>query len=169
MDPTEFAARLMPMKDKIFRFARSILSDVSEAEDATQDIYEKLWREHEKLEGVGNLDAFVMVSVRNLCYDRIRRRQSQERNINGLKAETPDSTMGFSPDNVDTKEILLRLMETLPAGQRAIIHLRDIEGYDIDDIASIVDMGAPTVRVLLSRARKSVRDRLIAMMEYGTK
>lgn len=157
------------MKDKIFRFARAILSDVSEAEDVTQDIFEKLWREREKCEEVRNLDAFVMVSVRNLCYDRLRHLRLQEKNIAGLKAETASVTAGFSTDDIDMEALLLRIMDSLPPKQRIIIHLRDIEGYDIDEIAPIVGMGEPTVRVLLSRARRSVRDKLTVIMEYGTK
>lgn len=169
MNPTEFAERLIPMKDKIFRFARAILADVSEAEDVTQDIFERLWKDHEKLEGISNIDGFVMVSVRNLCYDKMRRKKVYDKKMDGLHTDTTCATTSFSTDNMDTREILLQLMDTLPEKQRTIIHLRDIEDYDIDEIASIVDMEGPTVRVLLSRARKSVRNRLIAIMEYGTK
>ena len=77
MDQAEFAARLIPLKDKIFRFARAILSDVSEAEDVTQDVFEKLWKSRGSLDGCTNLEAFVMVSVRNLCYDRLRSRRTK--------------------------------------------------------------------------------------------
>lgn len=169
MNPAEFAAYLIPKKDKIFRFARAILSDVSEAEDATQDIFEKLWREQDRLQDIKNLDAFIMVSVRNLCYDRLRRRKLQTSKLDEVKAQSATAVVGFSPDTLDIRAVLLRVMEALPPKQRAILHLRDVEGYDIDEIASIVEMGEPSVRVLLSRARQSVRVRLIEIMEYGTK
>lgn len=169
MNPAEFAAYLIPKKDKIFRFARAILSDVSEAEDATQDIFEKLWRERERLQDIKNLDAFIMVSVRNLCYDRLRRRKLQVSKLDEVKAESATAAVGFSPDILDMRAVLLRVMEALPPKQRAILHLRDVEGYDIDEIASIVEMAEPSVRVLLSRARRSVREKLTQIMEYGTK
>ena len=157
MDQAEFAARLIPLKDKIFRFARAILSDVSEAEDVTQDVFEKLWKSRGSLDGCTNLEAFVMVSVRNLCYDR----------LGMLRNETDNAAQEWATDHLDTHELLRRAMETLPEKQRTIMHLRDIENYDIDRIAEIVGMEGPTVRVLLSRARKRVRERFKAIMDYG--
>ena len=157
MDQAEFAARLIPLKDKIFRFARAILSDVSEAEDVTQDVFEKLWKSRGSLDGCTNLEAFVMVSVRNLCYDRLRSRRTKQEKLGMLRNETDNAA----------QELLRRAMETLPEKQRTIMHLRDIENYDIDRIAEIVGMEGPTVRVLLSRARKRVRERFKAIMDYG--
>ena len=160
MDQAEFAARLIPLKDKIFRFARAILSDVSEAEDVTQDVFEKLWKSR------GSLDAFVMVSVRNLCYDRLRSRRTKQEKLGMLRNETDNAAQEWATDHLDTHELLRRAMETLPEKQRTIMHLRDIENYDIDRIAEI-GMEGPTVRVLLSRARKRVRERFKAIMDYG--
>ena len=159
MDQAEFAARLIPLKDKIFRFARAILSDVSEAEDVTQDVFEKLWKSRGSLDGCTNLEAFVMVSVRN-------RRTKQEK-LGMLRNETDNAAQEWTTDHLDTHELLRRAMETLPEKQRTIMHLRDIENYDIDRIAEIVGMEGPTVRVLLSRARKRVRERFKAIMDYG--
>jgi RNA polymerase sigma-70 factor (ECF subfamily) len=51
-------ARLLPMKDKIFRFARSIVSDYAEAEDVVQDIFERLWVRQSSLEESNNSDYF---------------------------------------------------------------------------------------------------------------
>ena len=154
MDQAEFAARLIPLKDKIFRFARAILSDVSEAEDVTQDVFEKLWKSRGSLDGCTNLEAFVMVSVRNLCYDRLRSRRTKQEKLGMLRNETDNAAQEWAT-------------ETLPEKQRTIMHLRDIENYDIDRIAEIVGMEGPTVRVLLSRARKRVRERFKAIMDYG--
>ncbi len=167
MDQAEFAARLIPLKDKIFRFARAILSDVSEAEDVTQDVFEKLWKSRGSLDGCTNLEAFVMVSVRNLCYDRLRSRRTKQEKLGMLRNETDNAAQEWATDHLDTHELLRRAMETLPEKQRTIMHLRDIENYDIDRIAEIVGMEGPTGRVLLSRARKRVRERFKAIMDYG--
>ena len=167
MDQIEFSARLLPMKDKIFRFARSIVSDETEAEDVTQDIFEKLWARRDTLDTCTNLDGFVMSSVRNLCYDRLRNRQMRTGKMESIKADSPTSTKGHSPETRDAAEIVGKLIEVLPDKQRTIIHLRDVEGYEIDDISAVVGMDAPTVRVLLSRARNSVRENMIKIMNYG--
>lgn len=166
MNHTEFSARLLPMKDKIFRFARSIMSDEAEAEDITQDIFEKLWVRRISLDECTNLEGFVMSSVRNLCYDRIRNRRMKEGKFESIRQETPEHTQP-SPDNIDTREIVAGLISRLPEKQKAVMHLRDIEGYEMDTIAETIGMDPATVRVTLSRARKTVREELVKIMNYG--
>ena len=69
----------------------------------------------------------------------------------------------------DMAVLTLKLIQQLPEPQRTIIHLRDIEGYEMADIAEIVERDESTVRVALSRARKSIRLKLIEIMNYGVK
>jgi len=167
MNQSEFSTRLLPMKDKIFRFARSIVSDEAEAEDITQDIFEKLWVRRETLEQCTNLEGFVMSSVRNLCYDRLRNRQMRTGKLEVIKSETTGHTAGFSADTLDVNEIIGRLIASLPEKQRTVMHMRDIEGFEIDTIAETIQMEIATVRVVLSRARKAVREELTKIMDYG--
>jgi RNA polymerase sigma-70 factor (ECF subfamily) len=58
------------------------------------------------------------------------------------------------------------IIKTLPEQQQTIIQLRDIEGYDFEEIAEILDMNENAVRVNLSRARKKVREILINSKIY---
>ena len=167
MNHSEFSARLLPMKDKIFRFARSIVSDEEEAQDITQDIFEKLWLRRGTLSECTNLEGFVMSSVRNLCYDRLRNRQMKTSKHETIRSESPSYSQGFFPDNIDTREIIAGLIEKLPEKQRIVIHLRDIEGYEMNAIEEVIGMEATTVRVMLSRARKTVREELTKIMNYG--
>ena len=64
---------MLCLRDKMFRFARSILNRRDEAEDVTHDTIEKLWRRREFLDGCRDVEAFAMTSLRNGCYDRLRR------------------------------------------------------------------------------------------------
>lgn len=167
MDHGEFSARLLPMKDKIFRFARSIVSDRSEAEDITQDIFEKLWVRRESLAGCTNLEGFVMSSVRNLCYDRLRNRRMKAGKEDSIRGEIPTTVSEVKVDAKDAAAIVGTLIAKLPEKQRVVIHLRDVEGCEIDTICEAVGMDAPAVRVTLSRARKSIREEMIKIMNYG--
>jgi RNA polymerase sigma-70 factor (ECF subfamily) len=47
--------------------------------------------------------------------------------------------------------------------------MRDVEGYELEEIANILDSDETNVRVNLSRARKSIREELIKMMNYGVR
>jgi RNA polymerase sigma-70 factor (ECF subfamily) len=61
------------------------------------------------------------------------------------------------------------MLEQLPEQQRMILQLRDIEAYEFDEIAEIMDMNPTAIRVALSRARKTIREQLIKTHNYGVK
>ncbi len=69
----------------------------------------------------------------------------------------------------DMATLTRKLMEELPDKQRIAIHMRDIEGYEIEEIANLLESDEASVRVNLSRARKSIREQLIKLMNYGVK
>ena len=58
-------------------------------------------------------------------------------------------------------------MEQLPDQQKIIIQLRDIEQYDFEEIAKVVNMNPTAIRVALSRARKYIREELTKKHNYG--
>ena len=60
-------------------------------------------------------------------------------------------------------------MEDLPEQQKIIVQLRDIEEYDFSEIAKMLDMNETAIRVSLSRARKTIREKLTNTHHYGIK
>ena len=69
----------------------------------------------------------------------------------------------------DMATLTRKLMAELPDKQRIAIHMRDIEGYEIEEIANLLESDEASVRVNLSRTRKSIREQLIKLMNYGVK
>ena len=78
MEEFEFTRYVVPLRDRMFRYAQSLLLCADEAEDVTHDLLERLWRERDRLDGCRDVASFVMVAVRNCCYDRFRSRQAGE-------------------------------------------------------------------------------------------
>ena len=76
MEEFEFTRYVVPLRDRMFRYAQSLLLCADEAEDVTHDLLERLWRECDRLDGCRDVASFVMVAVRNCCYDRFRSRQA---------------------------------------------------------------------------------------------
>lgn len=72
-------------------------------------------------------------------------------------------------DNRDIATLTRLIISQLPEKQRLTIHLRDIEGYEIEEIGEVLGIDETSVRMNLSRARKSVRAELIKAMNYGVK
>ncbi len=164
MNQQEFLAKLLPMKQQIFRFAMSLLRRQDEAEDVTQDIFERLWQRRDELDGVGSVEGFVMRSVRNLCLDRLR---NERRHDEKLQMLGRDERVARQPEGFDLRHHMARVIAKLPEKQQLIIQLRDVEGREMDEIAAVVGDDEPTVRVTLSRARKKIREELQKIMNYG--
>lgn len=72
-------------------------------------------------------------------------------------------------DNRDIAILTRSIISKLPEKQRLAIHLRDVEGYEIEEIGEVLGIDENSVRMNLSRARKSVRTELIKTMNYGVK
>ena len=61
----------------------------------------------------------------------------------------------------DTVEVIRRIIEKLPTLQQSIIRMKDVEGYELFEIAEITGTQVEAVRVNLSRARKKVREQFL--------
>ena len=70
-----FTQRILPMKDKLFRFALRLLQDVQEAEDAVQDVMVRIWSKKEEWGQWQSLEAYCMTATRNSCLDRLRKKR----------------------------------------------------------------------------------------------
>jgi RNA polymerase sigma-70 factor (ECF subfamily) len=67
----------------------------------------------------------------------------------------------------ETAGLIKRIITGLPDIQRTIIHLRDIEQLEYDEIAEATELNVNAIRVNLSRARKKVRDEILKIQNYG--
>jgi RNA polymerase sigma-70 factor (ECF subfamily) len=71
--------------------------------------------------------------------------------------ENAQEQAGTADDNFDLKEVLEEALNTLPEKQKAVILLRDYEGYSYDEIAEITELSASQVKVYIFRARKALQ------------
>jgi len=167
MNQSDFLQVVLPFKDKVFRLAKRLLVSTEEAEDATQELFFKLWRNKEKLAEYNNVEAFAMTMTKNYCYDRLKSKQASNLTLVHSNYKEKDTSLDKKVEYRDTVSQVHKLIETLPENQKIIIQLRDIEQYDFDEICKMVDMKPTAVRVALSRARKTIRQELIKQHNYG--
>lgn len=166
MEQKDFNKIFTSLKDKVFRYARSILSDTAEAEDVTQDIFEKLWLSCKHLKEYNNMESFLFQSTKNLCLDRIKHNNVVLKNSEILKVLNNNS-VEQQGEKKEVSEIIKSIINELPKKQKMIIHLRDVEGYEFDEIYEATGIEQNAIRVNLSRARKTVKQELIKTMNYG--
>ncbi|MDG5492100.1 RNA polymerase sigma factor [Psychroserpens sp. SPM9] len=169
MTPTDFTKLVMPFKDKVFRLAKRLLVSREEAEDATQEILMKLWKNKAKISDYKNVEAFSMTMTKNFCLDRLKSKQAQNLKIVHSNYQDNNTSLQSQVENRDSVDWVSKIIEELPEQQKIILQLRDIEAYDFDEIAKVVDMNPTAIRVALSRARKTIREKLTNTHRYGIK
>ena len=154
-------------RDTLYRLILNICSDGVEAEDIVQDVFEKFWRARDKVLQSSYPKAYICRMAHNLAIDRERTR------VRHKTFTIEENTSSNSNDTLielsDIKSITQQAIASLPEKQRLAIHLRDIEGYEIEEIAEAIGCDNVSVRMNLSRARKSIRERIINAMNYGVK
>lgn len=169
MTQNEFLNIVMPFKDKVFRLAKRLLVSTEEAEDATQEVLLKLWNNKTKFEDYKNVEAFSMTMTKNYCFDKLKSKQAQNLKIVHSNYEDGSTSLQKQVELNDSVYWVSKIIEDLPEQQKVIIQLRDIEEYDLDEIAKMLDMNNTAVRVALSRARKTIREKLTNTHNYGIK
>ncbi|TXE10698.1 RNA polymerase sigma factor [Gelidibacter salicanalis] len=167
MTQTNFLKLVMPFKDKIYRLSKRLLVSKEEAEDATQEILLKLWKNNNSIEKYANVEAFSMTMTKNLCLDRLKSKQAQNLKIVHSNYQDHNVSLQQQIENTDSVHWVSKIMDELPEQQKIIVQLRDIEDYDFSDIAKVLDMNETAVRVALSRARKTIREQLTNKHSYG--
>ena len=166
MTQKDFLDKVLPFKDKVYRLAKRLLVSRDEAEDATQELYLKLWKNKESLEGYKNMEAFAMTMTKNYCLDQLKSKRASNLTLVHSNYANPESLQ----KNIEVKDeagLLLQLINELPEKQRLVIQLRDVENYDYDEIGEILEMEQTAIRVTLSRARKTLREKFIKKQQYG--
>lgn len=154
-------------RDTLYRLALNICGDSIEAEDVVQDVFERVWRARDKVLNSTYPKAYICRIAHNLAIDRERtRRRRQTFSVN---EEITTNDINISTELSDITSITQRAIASLPEKQRLAIHLRDVEGYEIEEIAEVLECDSTSVRMNLSRARSSVREKITNALNYGIK
>jgi RNA polymerase sigma factor (sigma-70 family) len=169
MTQTEFLNIVLPFKDKVFRLAKRLLVSREEAEDATQEVLLKLWNNKLKIAEYKNVEAFSMTMTKNYCFDKLKSKQAQNLKIVHSNYEEKNTPLQKQVELNDSVSWVAKIIAELPEQQKMIIQLRDIEDYNFDEISKMLDMSNTAVRVALSRARKTIREKLTNTHNYGVR
>ncbi|GMN04836.1 sigma-70 family RNA polymerase sigma factor [Croceitalea sp. MTPC5] len=167
MQQKEFLNLVLPFKDKLFRLAKRLLVSREEAEDATQEILLKLWSKNEAMGQYKSVEAFAMTMTKNFCLDRLKSKQAGNLKLVHSNYQDERTSLQKQLEAEDSVNWVERIMDELPEQQKMVLQLRDIEDYDFDEISELLDMKPTAVRVTLSRARKTVREKLMQKHSYG--
>ncbi|ALM48357.1 RNA polymerase subunit sigma-70 [Flavobacterium psychrophilum] len=167
MNQSDFIKVISPFKDRVFRLAKRLLVSTEEAEDATQEVLVKLWNNKGKLEAYSSVEALAMTMTKNYCLDQLKSKRASEMRIVHSNYTDRQAGLQQQAEDRDSWSWVEKIMETLPEQQKLIMQMRDVEEYEFEEIAKIMDMNETAVRVALSRARKTLREQLTKTHSYG--
>lgn len=168
-DVEDFKRKFFRYHPKLYRIAYVLVENRADAEDILQEAYFKLWNKRNELPAIDNPEAFCVTLVKNLCLDFLRspRANRREEEIEGLFTLATDSSPEKELETKDQVRQIRQLIDRLPQNQRQVIRLRGIDDCSMDEIEQITGLSAVNIRVLLSRARKAIREQLDKIYEYG--
>lgn len=168
MNQNEFVKIIIPIKDKLFRLAKRMLMSTEEAEDATQEVLVRLWNKNDNLVQYNSVEALAMTMTKNYCLDQLKSKRATNLQIAHNNYQDKQASVEIQIEYQNTLQWAEKLINNLPEQQRLIIQLREIEEYEFSEIAQVLEMNETAVRVALSRARKTLREQLEKIHNYGT-
>ena len=139
-------------ENTLFRAALAILGDVQEAEDAVQDTLLRYLEKRPEFRDREHEKAWLLKVAANRCKSVLRAR------LRHPAVELLD--IYPAPDGDGSRELMEAIL-SLPANQRAAVHLHYYEGYTSQEIGAILGQRPGTVRSHLSRARDALRRYLL--------
>lgn len=127
----------------------------------------KLWNKSENLLGYNSVEALAMTMTKNYCLDQLKSIRTRNLKIVSANYQDKEPELEKKIEDLDSLNWIEKIMNQLPIQQRLILQMRDIEQYEFEEIAKILDMKESAIRVTLSRARKTVRDYMTEKHNYG--
>lgn len=158
----------------IYRFTRALAGDAGDAEDLFQETWLRAFRAFpEAREGRRDLKAWLYAIAANAHKDSLRKKRVRRlfllERTRSMAAGTADADPGWdtpgacSPDGEtrsDIRRSLERAVSRLPGREKRVFVLKDIEGFKHGEIARMLRIPEPTVRTLLHRAVRKLREEL---------
>lgn len=156
MTHEQFKRIWIPLNSSFYKVAFHFLESEDEAKDAVQDLYVRLWNSKDSLDSILNPRAYGLTLIRNICIDRLRQLQSHRN-----EEMTQETTATAESDSVTIgREEVRRLnqaLDRLPRQYSEIMRYRFFKDMEINDISRITGLSQVNVRVIISRARQTLK------------
>jgi RNA polymerase sigma-70 factor (ECF subfamily) len=152
MTPAEYNKCVDIHADGLFRFILKNMRDEEEARDVVQDAFEKMWRNIQTIDGA-KAKSYLFTTGYHTMIDRIRKKKR----ISDY-TEVNEESLFHTEQYSDLKEVLNQGLKLLPDVQKAVITLRDFEGYSYEEIGNITGLSESQVKVYIYRARLFLKE-----------
>lgn len=153
MTKQEFKHKVFSLSERIYPLVARLLGK-SNAEDAIQEIMLKLWEQRKRINNHPNIKGLVFLTSRNYCLDVLRKKKfTKDYEVEKLKIVYKKENQ-FEWNELNS--ILDNILQKLPEQQKEVFEMKDLDGFETNEIADVLQIKQEHVRVLLSRARKQI-------------
>jgi RNA polymerase sigma-70 factor (ECF subfamily) len=175
-DHHAFAQLYSIHKRHIYSLCLRMVGSVAEAEDLTQEAFLQFHRKIDTFRGESALSTWLHRLAINVVLMHLRKKSLQVNSLDEIMEPTSDQRPGRSfgaPDLVLSGAIdrltLQRAINDLPAGYRLVFVLHDIEGFEHNEIASLLDCSIGNSKSQLHKARLKLRASMRDLQQEGRK
>jgi RNA polymerase sigma-70 factor (ECF subfamily) len=150
-------------EERAFWIAKGLVGQSEDARDVAQEAFVRVFRSLDKFDASLKFYTWFYQIVVNLAIDQLRRTKKRPKVSLDELGEAGDQVPGDSEspgeavERDETRRRVARVLTELPAKYRSIIVLRDLEGFDGKEVASIAGATHATVRWRLHKARQMFR------------
>jgi len=160
-DAAAFEQLVRSRQEKVFWTAYQVVGHMEDARDVAQHVFLRLWQVLPRYRPSSSFDSWLHRITINLAIDACRRRQARPEltSFEGMEPvpAPPEGTPGAELRRLEIQRIFRTLARRLSPQQRAVFVLKEMNGLDTADIASIMELTTSTVRNHLHQARKHLR------------
>lgn len=155
-----FKRLYLPFHPKLYRIAFALVGNQEEAEDIVQEVYSRLWERRDELAAVRNPEAYAITLTKHFCLDYLRspRGSRQAAALEETEEFLSDSSPEKETEEKDQIRQIQRWIDKLPLNQQQVLRLQGMDDYSVEEIEQITGYTTGNIRVLLSRARKTIRE-----------
>lgn len=154
MKARKFKETYLGLAPVLYRTAFAILRNAEDAEDAVQDTFLRLYEETERLADMERPEAYFTITVRHISLNILRQRRDCPMDD---EEKEPSTTRGTA-DSLEARDELRSLLLRLNADERRILLMRHAAECSFADIATATGRTESSVRMLLSRIRRRLRN-----------
>ena len=145
----------------LFAFLLNFTRHEADTRDLLQELFVKLAKRPELLDGVRDERAFLLRLAHNLAIDLIRRRGTREKRYEQLAGDTIAVLVpADEPDEGAFRKALSTALGELPPDQRAVVHLKLWEGLTFEQIAELLGIPLNTAASRYRYGLDKLRERL---------
>ncbi len=169
-DRSAFAIIVERYKRQIYSITYSMTHNHADADDLSQDAFVKAYENLRRFKLGTNFRSWLCRIAVNSCIDHLRhKKRFRENSLDDQSEVLPDHNPGPQAD-LESGELMDNIMaavDSLPADQKTVVILREIEGFELKEIAEVMKCSESTIRWRLHYARKKLRKKLEGYLNYA--